>query len=37
MKSPNIIHHINGNEFDNRKKNLLIVTVTPDEVNNPYK
>ena len=27
----NIIHHINSNEFDNRKENLIEINITDEE------
>jgi hypothetical protein len=31
QNTKNIIHHINGNEFDNRKQNLLEISITEEE------
>ncbi|CAL6067704.1 Hypothetical_protein [Hexamita inflata] len=32
MDQQSIVHHINSNEFDNRKSNLITLTVTQDEI-----
>ncbi|CAL6089780.1 Hypothetical_protein [Hexamita inflata] len=32
MDQQSIVHHINSNEFDNRKSNLITLTVTQEEI-----